>query len=252
MARSCSWMTLLLPLVGLTAMLGRNGSVTAAAQASPALTVACAPNAGEMLQPVENWAFTATGGTPPYTFGYGSDVRLPDGLSLAPNGRITGTPNGLSGGRRLYKAKVTDSRGTEAVTDCEITMAAPPGWQVRICRNLLESGVTVVRLRIGIGGLDTSHQEWTTWMAHESVIPAPIRPLSRTVDDLITVPTEFRYVRELWVQATPQIWVNGSRVDDHKNATMCVLWNHNVTKATEFDDTDDNEVSREDHDNCGC
>lgn len=200
----------------------------AAQQDSAPLAVACAPAAGEMLQPVERWAIQASGGTPPYLFALAAG-ELPSGLTLdGATGRISGTPDGKSGGRKTYTAKVTDSRAIVATADCTMTMTPPPGWQIRVCRSQMEAHA--ITLRVGIGGLESSHRDWITWT-----------PAS---DDLLTVPTIFRYVRELWIQGKPD--------PEGKNAVMCVLWNRKVTKALEFDGEDPNEVSREDHDTCGC
>lgn len=201
----------------------------AAARQDPApLRVACAPAAGEMLQPVEGWAIQASGGTSPYVFALAAG-ELPSGLTLdETTGRISGTPDGKSGGRKTYVAKVSDSRAVIATADCTMTIVAPPGWQIRVCRGQMEANA--ITLRVGIGGLDSSHRDWMTWTPRS--------------DDLLTVPTVFRYVRELWIQGKPD--------PEGRNAVMCVLWNRKVTKALEFDGEDPNEVSREDHDTCGC
>jgi hypothetical protein len=205
------------------------GAPAAFAQSAQApLSVGCGPASGEMLQPAEHWRLSASGGSRPYAFTLAAG-ELPSGLSLdAATGRISGTPDGKSGGRKTYVAKVTDSQGAVATADCSITIAPPPGWQIRVCRGRMEAHA--ITLRVGIGGLESSHRDWTTWTAAS--------------DDVITVPTIFRYVRELWIE--------GAAIPDGRNAVMCVLWNRGVTKALEFDGRDPNEVSREDHDSCSC
>jgi hypothetical protein len=216
------------------AAVGSTAAATVVAQGVGPLTVGCAPTTGEMLQPVQQWALQASGGVPPYRFEIVKG-ELPSGLTLtAASGRISGTLDGKSGGRKIYRAQLTDSRGVGAQRECEMTIAAPPGWQIRICRELNEPEVQAIRLRVGIGGLESSHRDWTTW--------------TRASDDLLTVPTIFRYAKELWIEPTPIT----SDPDLHRNFTGCVLFNHNVIKALEVDDTDPNEVSRDNSDSCPC
>lgn len=99
--------TLVLVLVGI-------GETIVASQSGVTLAVVCAPTTGEMLQPVEGWGLRASGGAPPHTFAIPRG-ELPSGLTLdATSGRISGTLDGRSGGRKTYTAKVIDSRGAVA------------------------------------------------------------------------------------------------------------------------------------------
>lgn len=65
---------------------------------------------------------TACGGTPPYTFSLASGT-LPPGLTLSPDGDITGIPTAL--GCRTFTVRATDSLGCSSQRTYRICIAAP-------------------------------------------------------------------------------------------------------------------------------
>lgn len=65
----------------------------------------------------------AAGGTPPYTFS--SDTALPPGLSLSPQGVLSGTP--LTAGAYTFTVRVTDSAGASATRGFTLTVSSASG-----------------------------------------------------------------------------------------------------------------------------
>jgi probable HAF family extracellular repeat protein len=58
-----------------------------------------------------SYSYNVAGGTPPYTFAESAIYPLPAGLTLQPNGTLTGMPAADSGGRYLIYFTLTDSQG---------------------------------------------------------------------------------------------------------------------------------------------
>ena len=65
-------------------------------------------------------ALQASGGKPPYNFSFG---LLPDGLSGAANGTISGTPTRLGG--RAFHIQITDASNESSANLCSIAVAQP-------------------------------------------------------------------------------------------------------------------------------
>lgn len=111
-------------------------------------------------------------------------------------------------------------------------LTPPRGWFVKICRARTE--VDRIRLYVGIGGLASSHGLWRTWTPRDP--------------DVLLVPTQFRYAKELWIQ--------GIGDPRGRNGSLCVGFNDTITEDMQFDgpDGDQDETSRDDgrNDDCEC
>ena len=66
-------------------------------------------------------AFTATGGTPPYTW---TATGVPDGMTLSSSGILSGTPK--AAGKASISARVTDTKGLSATAAFGLDITAPP------------------------------------------------------------------------------------------------------------------------------
>jgi hypothetical protein len=96
--------------------------ITIAPALSPALSLTCASNSGQVGQPYLS-SVVAAGGTPPYTYSI-SAGSLPPGLTLnSSTGVIGGTPS--AAGPYSYTAKVTDSTSASATGSCGPLIVAP-------------------------------------------------------------------------------------------------------------------------------
>ncbi|MDP2996537.1 MAG: Ig domain-containing protein, partial [Bryobacterales bacterium] len=70
----------------------------------------------------------AAGGTAPFT--WSAIGLLPQGLSLAPGGAVTGTPE--LAGTAAFALRVADSQGGSAIQDCSLAVTIPELPQVRL------------------------------------------------------------------------------------------------------------------------
>ncbi|HXM44479.1 MAG TPA: ice-binding family protein [Bryobacteraceae bacterium] len=96
--------------------------ITIAPALSPALSLTCASNSGQVGQPYLS-SLVAAGGTPPYTYSIAAG-SLPPGLTLnSSTGVIGGTPS--TAGPYSYTAKVTDSASASATSSCGPLIVAP-------------------------------------------------------------------------------------------------------------------------------
>ena len=104
----------------------------------------------------------------------------------------------------------------------------PRGWFVRICR--AQTRASGVRLEIGFGGLESSHRYWRDWTHAntETELPLPI--------DLI-------YAKEIWIKGTSH---------DGEDVSMCTAFNDHNTQKMTFNEDEEHETSRDDHDDCEC
>lgn len=102
------------------------------------------------------------------------------------------------------------------------------GWFIRILDNKTEA--SGVRLQIGFGGVESSHQDWREW--HHG------QPTQ------FSVPTKFLHANE--------IFINGISLERGKNVGMCIGFNDHITKEMCFDNDEPHETSRDDEDGCEC
>jgi hypothetical protein len=102
------------------------------------------------------------------------------------------------------------------------------GWNVKVCADRTEA--TGVRLQIGLGGDDRTHQDWTTWRSGEPAI--------------IEAPVGFKRVAE--------IWIKGISLDRGRNVNMCIRFNDDNVKRMEFDNEEEHEKHQDDRDDCDC
>ena len=91
-------------------------AIVACQAAALAITTRC-PLPDGALGALYNQVLAATGGTPPYTWSVDSGA-LPGGLSLAPGGRVSGTPT--AAGTFAVRFRVNDSGRASATIDCAI------------------------------------------------------------------------------------------------------------------------------------
>ena len=93
----------------------------APAPAAPTITTSALPN-GTVAQ-LYNAALAASGGATPYAWSISAGA-LPGGLSLNPNGSISGTPT--AAGNFDFTASVTDANSLSSTRPLRITIAAAP------------------------------------------------------------------------------------------------------------------------------
>jgi hypothetical protein len=87
----------------------------------PMITVNCASITAVQGLPITPTPVTASGGAgAPYKF---SAIGLPDGLTMAGNGTISGTPS--ASGTFAYTVTVTDSAGNSRSFNCSVTVNPP-------------------------------------------------------------------------------------------------------------------------------
>jgi hypothetical protein len=99
-----------------TAMSTGCGSVT------PALSVSCNSPPNGTVGTAYSHAFTASGGTGPYTY---TIVGTVPGLTLSSGGALTGTPT--TTGTFFFVIQAVDSLGAAGTVECNITIAAGGG-----------------------------------------------------------------------------------------------------------------------------
>jgi hypothetical protein len=99
-----------------TAMSTGCGSVT------PALSVSCNSPPNGTVGTAYSHAFTASGGTGPYTY---TMVGTVPGLTLSSGGALTGTPT--TTGTFFFVIQAVDSLGAAGTVECSITIAAGGG-----------------------------------------------------------------------------------------------------------------------------
>jgi len=102
------------------------------------------PPSGQVGVPYQ-FSISATGGTPPYTFGLApGSGGLPAGLTIAGSGAISGTPAAM--GTSKFTVQVTDSVGGSAALACSVTILPAP---LSITTGALNSSVAGVPINIG-------------------------------------------------------------------------------------------------------
>jgi hypothetical protein len=92
-------------------------------QPTPLAITAPSFHSGEVTVAYAPVALAATGGTPPYTWTIGAGT-LPGGLTLSPDGSITGTPSGA--GAFDFTAHVADTGARTADLPASISIVAAP------------------------------------------------------------------------------------------------------------------------------
>ena len=100
------------------------------------------------------------------------------------------------------------------------------GWNVKIC----SSEAAGVKLQIGLGGDDSTHQDWTTWRSGEP--------------NVIEAPVGFKNVDE--------IWIKGISLTRGRNVNMCMRFNDSSVKKMQFDHEEEHEQHQDDTDDCDC
>ena len=102
------------------------------------------------------------------------------------------------------------------------------GWFIRIIAPQTEA--PGVRLEIGFGGVEHSHQAWREWRHGQPTE--------------FNVPAKFLHANE--------IWIKGISLEEDRNVSMCVGFNDHITQKMCFDEDEEHETSRGDDDSCGC
>src|SRR5581483_5859237 len=96
-------------------------SVVVMPPAPPPLMVSCPTQGTATVGTPYSSSVPVTGGTPPYTYVLNTG-SLPPGLTLNPDGTITGTPT--SAGSFTFSIKVTDKLGMTAISQCSSSCTA--------------------------------------------------------------------------------------------------------------------------------
>jgi hypothetical protein len=100
------------------------GQVNVCQPSGPAALSLSCPAGSAPINTAYSSSFTATGGSPGYTFSITSG-SLPPGLTLnTSTGALTGTPT--TGGSFAFTGRVTDSAGGTAASSCTITVGTTP------------------------------------------------------------------------------------------------------------------------------
>jgi len=103
---------------------GLTGSTSSTVTILPSPTLTC-PSATTTINVSYSSAFTASGGTPPYTTYTITTGSLPPGLTLnSATGAVTGTPTTV--GTYPFTGKVTDSAGQSGTANCNIEIKISP------------------------------------------------------------------------------------------------------------------------------
>lgn len=109
-----------------------------------------------MVGTAYSYAYTANGGTPPYTFSIVGGV-VPSGLSLSSSGVLSGTPTAQ--GNYSWTVEVTDSRGASRTLPDDNQISAKPTYQDYIISQgpdlfypMNDSTTTCVELIQGLNG----------------------------------------------------------------------------------------------------
>ncbi|MEO7269330.1 MAG: ExeM/NucH family extracellular endonuclease, partial [Knoellia sp.] len=106
---------------------------------APVALEATAPGnkSGQVGSPVAGFTLAATGGTSPYSW---SATGLPDGVSVAANGAVSGTPTTV--GTYTVTATVTDSAATPATDDVTFTYTITAAAASRPIAEIQGTGTT--------------------------------------------------------------------------------------------------------------
>lgn len=155
--------------------------------------------------------------------------------------KMTGKMDGIDIQKMRFAKDVvcidSDAKGSAQVTlldskaPIKLDTEGPPperGWFIRI----VPDEANQIGLMVGIGGVPNSRFFWTTWHRGD-----PIE---------FPVPIEFLHVRKLWVKGISR----AQDGNDHPNAHVCFGFNDHIVQNMTFDDVEDQERIRSDHDDC--
>ena len=96
------------------------------------LTVTSTPPGGQ-VGGAYNFAMTATGGVPPYTWAGDTTNPLPPGLTVSSNGTISGTPTTAESSVRSVGDRLCESHGyAECIDDDQRVRRVAPQWNLRL------------------------------------------------------------------------------------------------------------------------
>jgi len=105
------------------------------------------------------------------------------------------------------------------------------GWNVKFCLGAGQTEATGCRLQVGLGGDDTTHQDWTTWNTGDP--------------EVVAVPPQFKHVDE--------IWIRGIAIPRGRNVYMSIRYNDDGVKRMRFDKDEEHEKHKDDRDGgCDC
>jgi hypothetical protein len=104
----------------------------------------------------------------------------------------------------------------------------PRGWFVRICR--AQTQASGVGLEIGFGGVGNSHRYWLDW-THANT------------ETELALPIDLIHAKEIWIKGISR---------DERDVSMCTGFNDHITQKMTFDEDEEHETSRDDHDGCEC
>lgn len=104
------------------------------------------------------------------------------------------------------------------------------GWNVKFCTGPGQTEASSCRLQVGLGGDDSTHQDWTTWHSGDPVV--------------VQVPNDFTNVDE--------IWVKGIANPRGRNVLMSLRFNNDCVKKMRFDHEEEHEQHQNDRDDCDC
>lgn len=107
----------------------------------------------------------------------------------------------------------------------------PAGWNVRFCLGPGQTEASACVLKVGVGGDDGSHQDWTTWTTGDP--------------EVVAVPGAFARVDE--------IWIRGTASPRGRNVFMSIRFGETCVKRMRFDDSEEHEKHKDDRDDsCDC